>query len=218
MSKWKQRGPLFIKLMETLEYISVIHKLDFDAQCPVCRATYKSGRIKRSLTVRQAGSLDGTGKMYVTCKSCHAGIEEVCAALGLSPAAEYAAKEDMKREMKRMTDTSVLGANRCTACFYYCQSSLTGGKMLYGCEKRNLYRIDELFDFDMEPDACRFFEPDRVALIDGVKQLDAAIEQGEKVMNEYRARRERLQAILNETEGTDGKTVSADGFERGRHT
>ena len=96
-----------------------------------------------------------------------------------------------------MAALDVIGANRCTACEHYLSVDMDGGKKLYGCKIKNLYRMNELFEGCGDSE-CRMYAPDRDALMKGISDADAYIAAYRRTIAAYEERREKLTALLNE--------------------
>lgn len=177
------RSKLLLRLSAALSPVHWIHKLDFTAVCPCCNATTADGKPKKTLRIRQ--SRIDTGYVDGECKACGADIDAVCAAVGIRKGEiEVAALE-------------VIGANRCTTCEHYA-SERTGGRVLYGCKVKNLYRFDELWEISPGDTTCTMYQTDRKTLLRGLEGLDANIEQYRTALEELERRKRLIDSVLTE--------------------
>ena len=157
----------------------------FVARCVIC------GRKSSAIWVKENG--DGSVDCY--CKACGATKEAIYRAIGLD-AAQFAAERIYEKEMETMAALDVIGENRCTACEHYLRVDVDGGRKLYGCKIRNLYRMGELFD--VGDSDCTMYSPDRDALLKGIANADAYLEGYRRMITAYEDRRAALMALLDE--------------------
>lgn len=165
------------------------HGTIFFVPCMIC-----GRKTKKNIMVRE----EEDGHVSCECRGCGATKEEICARIGFDPT-PYRVEAIAEREMeKTMAAMDVIGANRCTACEHYvCEKNF--GTMLYGCTVKNLYRKGEIWEDAGGGEPCRLYRANRETLHKGLVALDDAIAAYERVTKEFKERRERLQALLEET-------------------